>query len=168
MAEVEAFKRSWEASRIIERLKQAHKGDLVTYKELEQLVGRPIEGATPCLRTAIHRMEVDEERIFKPDRSHGVVWLDDVGIVKDMGERTRAVKRYATRTYDRGSKISNFAALSPENQRKHSTMMGISAVLSHLTQPKQLKAIEETVRPGQRELPISDTLKMFTKKPEEE
>lgn len=164
----EPFKQSLETQAIIARLKEAKLGELVSYHELETLIGAPVDGSHSSLRTAIIRLGKDEDKLFKVDRTRGVVWLKDEEIVNDALERTRHVRRYSKHTIERAQMVAHYSSMSPDNQRKHSMLVGVNAVVAYMTKPKQLQKIEASIPAGTRELPVSETLKMFTSRPKEE
>jgi hypothetical protein len=148
---------------LYQRLTQAEVGQTVTYEELSAEVSRPITGDDHNLQSALRRAFRDDGMVFSNIMRVGYTRLTDADIVKtsdaDIGKLRRASKRAAERLFS----VKEFDALPNELKLKHATSASVFGAIAASLKKKGIAQVEAAVRDVGKELPVAETLRLFSK-----
>lgn len=152
------FEPSADTRLIYSLLMKAEMGDVVTYTELSEQVGRKVTGADSYLQSALRMIERDENMVFSSVRGVGYKRLTDAEIATQVGESgVRKIKRTARRTAKTISKADD-SNLSNEERVKRNTFASFMGAVAHMAKPRQLERLETGVRAHADQLAIGKTL----------
>lgn len=145
---------------IQERLAKAAPGEVVTYEELSELVGRDVQcDARYCLTSACKRL-LAERVVFASVRMVGVKRLDNEGILSLPTAAFESMRRKARLTACKLTAVE-YAALDREQQAQHNTAASVLGIVAHITKPKSMERLRGRVEEAQGALPIGKTLEAF-------
>lgn len=161
MADKPTFQLSADARLMISHLRNASVGQEFTYDELGKVISRKVDGGSTAIQTAMRRLLRDADMVFGVIRGKGIKRLDDRSIVDEGSSAADRIRRAARRSFERMSK-ADFSALPREYQQRFSAHTSIMATLAHMTGSAQIGKLEKQMPTGKRELPVADTLRMFS------
>jgi hypothetical protein len=129
---------------IYEELKKLKVGDVISYSDISDIIGRDIQEDRGSLNTARNRLLEDESMCFGIVRGVGLKRLDDA-------EKVMAADGYLgkiRRASNRGLKTlasTDYSSLSKEDKLKHNITASHLGVLKQIASPKSKKKIEKKV-----------------------
>jgi hypothetical protein len=137
-------------------------GDLVTYEQLSQAIGRDVrEHALPSLSSARRGLLNQKKYVFGVEHNIGLRRLNDTQIV-DASESDRAkLKRAANRAICKLS-VVDFDQLPPEKKRQHTIASAQMGAVAMFAGKSATKKIASSVNDSKTTLAIGETLKMFS------
>jgi hypothetical protein len=156
------FEQTAETRLLVVRLKKMTVGEVISYVELSALISKPVDGSSGPLVTARRRMLRDFDMVIACIPGEGIQRLDDKAIVNESLEYGKWIRRKAKRSFERINK-ANFSTLPREYQMRFSASASVMAAVSFMTGERQMLKLESSMPSGKKELPISDTLRMFGK-----
>jgi hypothetical protein len=157
------FQPSIDTQMIEERLRKAPVGDLVTYAELTQLVGRDVrEAVYHCLQSARKRLEKDG-MLFGTIEGEGLRRLSDSEIVKVPAAATLRQRRMSQRVLRQLACVQDFPALSAQDRVAHNTSMSLHGAIYLMTKPNEVKRLSDRVSEAGEKLATAKTLELFSK-----
>lgn len=134
-------------------------GETVTYKELEPIVGRAVDGSFGPLQSAKRHLQRQHGMVFGSVPRVGSKVLTDPEIVQSVHSETDRLRRRSRRAVERLSLVKNFASLPRDLQATHNAGISIMSVIGAMTTSSAVKKIEAAVSKAQRELPMAETIK---------
>ncbi len=152
--------RSAETLLIINRLRKAKDvGDVVTYEELNTIVGRNVQHEARCRLHSARNIILDEDEAW-------FAVVEGVGVRRCSSEEANAVganyRRKIRSVARRGAKILakgvNYDELDDEQKIQFNTHLSLYGVINQFTNTKSLARIEEKVRADPGNLSIGTTL----------
>lgn len=155
------FEMSLDTRTAIERFQRAAIGDTVTYADLGAALGREVDGGSPTVQAALHRLERDGV-IFGNVRGVGYQRLGDVAIVGTIEHERVSLRRRARRIVHRLTSIADFDALPNDLKVKHNAAVSGFGAIASVLSPAKMKALETTVEKAQAKLPLAKTLAAFS------
>lgn len=147
-------------TKIIEKiLESAEVGQLITYQQISNAIGRDVrKHSVNSLNTARRGLLKSKGILFGVKQNSGLIRLDDKQIVQTTeGDRAR-VNRVAKRSLEKLS-VVNFDNLDDKSKKEHiaaSTQFGVLAMFSQSSSTKRIESNVEN-----KELSIGETLKLF-------
>lgn len=157
------FQMSSDTRFLVQRMRNAEVGDVVTFADIEAVTGRPYLESRHAVYAARRVLLRDENIVFDSVRGIGFKRLDDTEIVQTSARHLRKVRRAARNGAAVLNAVSDFSKLSRENQMRHSASLSVLAVVHAFSKETTVKKIEERAAPGSRELPIAQTIAAFSK-----
>ncbi len=148
---------SIETRLLYQRLVRAEIGEVINYKELTEIIGRPAQEGGRGVLSSARRMAIRENKVkFGTITNVGLKRLNDSEIVAGTEHRLRHIGRTARR----GLKDLACATgeLSHEDVVKHNTGATLLAMLLETTRPHKIKRLEGAVATAQDQLPLAKTL----------
>ena len=144
---------------IIKRFERTTEGDVVSYAELDALIGRDVRGhAKGCTRTARKRL-LKSQIHFECIPNVGFRRCNDTEKVHAgggyIGKARRACKRGVAVT----TSVANYDTMSKADQVQHNMQLSVFQTLRALSTPHKQKAIAEKVEQAQTQLSLSETLR---------
>jgi hypothetical protein len=154
------FKRSYEASVLVNILGEMTQGEQLSYQFLSKKAGFRVEGKTPALATARRILLSDKGMNFEAVYGVGLKRLTDPEIVKAGSRGTQSLSRKATRE---GDKLRNadFAILSNPEKLRCAALQSVFGAISLMASAPSVTKIENGCSGASRELPIAETLAFF-------
>ena len=155
------FRRSIDTQMVIDRLRAAAPGELVTYRELSDIIGRDVaDGARHVLQSATRALQKHRQMVFAAVTRQGVRRLDDAGIV-DMGGA--AIKRIGRAARRAGVTLgcANFDNLDDGRRVKHNATLSYFGVVEAISKKGAIAKIESRVEKTRQALPLAKTLEAF-------
>lgn len=152
MTDRPTFKASVDVQLMLRALMDSQVGDVVTYTDLDALIGRD------CRTNGIQSAKYMAERegvIFGAVNNVGYKRLSDSEIVALGGLATRHIYRTAVRTTSKLTKVADYAALSPADQLRHNVSLTTMTLAAYSTNRAGQKGIEKQVSDSQAALPAA-------------
>lgn len=138
------------------RLIKSRVGELITYDELSQLVGRDVQHHFRHLLVAArNKAQQSHNIVFRAVTNEGLVHLDDAGKIEQGYSgiaRARSAIRKGRRTL---GCVGDVQSLPPEKQSSYHTAISVLGALDLATSPKQVERIKGSVERLQQPLPTA-------------
>lgn len=151
-------------AQIIERhLETAEVGQLVTYVELSQLVGRDVQ------KKDRHLLETAKRSLLRRGMVFETVWSEGVKRVTDNENITNRQRDFAHIRRAAGTSLKKLAcvnqdALDNEAKIKFNATASHLGVIRQLTGRKAIEAVEKQTRESQQQLPLAKTVEAAMRK----
>jgi hypothetical protein len=153
------FQRSAEVKLLIRRLQEAE-NEIVTYQELSNLIGFPVEGRTPALQSAMRIILHEDSVKFGVVRGEGVKRLDSIETIDVSEKLPSRIKRMAARV-DNDLATVTYDELDQEQRARVNTLRATIGAMRLFTKRKTQSQIEAAVRHENNEIPTAKLLELF-------
>lgn len=154
------FEISIDTRMLYDRLKTAVVGEVVSFAQMTELLGRPIEGSTSNLQSALHKLE-GEGIAFANVRGSGYQRMNDTEVVHTAEDAREGIKRKAKRAVKRLTCVQNFDGLPNELKIKHNAAISGFGAIASIMSPGRMKSLEDQVAKIGQQLPLAKTLEAF-------
>lgn len=149
---------------VLQRLKGMKIGDFVSYEELSQLSGKPIAGSSFNLSTARRALLKYDHMVFEVIRTLGLKRLNDVELATTVSDKfVDKSRRHAKRSAQKMSCVVDYSQLPLAAQMAHTIKISFFGAIAYMARKGQLERASQAVAGRSGELPISETLKAFSK-----
>lgn len=147
---------------VMEKFKQTPEGEIISYDELSEAIGRDIrKSAYYCVTTARRKLLNEEHMVFAAVRNQGYKRLTDVDKV-ELGEYWRKrILRASGNGIKAVTSVDNYDALSDDKKVSHNKYATIFVLIRRSAKAATLKKIEIRVRETTKVLPLAKTLEVF-------
>lgn len=154
------FQTSVETRLLYARLRKLEIGEIVTYRELTQIISQDVQNEARGALTSARRMALRDDGIIC-DAIHnvGIKRLSDSEAVQSSTQTFARVRRLAHRGAER-LVTTNPDALSQEDRIRRNASLSAFAVVKLMGKPKTLDKIA-AANTAAGELPIARTLELF-------
>jgi hypothetical protein len=153
---------SLDARMLYDRLKKLEIGEVVSYADLDSIVGRSVQGAAYGQLTTARRKALREDAMcFAPVMGIGIKRLLDVEIVATGEWFTRKIKRTAGRALRTMATVADYQALGDAEKNRLNVSVTICGAIAHALKPGSVKRIEAKVSEQNRRLAIASALEAF-------
>lgn len=159
------FQASVESKLLIAAMRPMKMGDQFTYGQLGEICGIEVNGSTPALITARHRLQCDDDMVIACINGVGVVRLNDKEITELGGATLQFIRNKAKRAASK-LRLVDFGLLDDQTKRRFSTVMSTTASVAFIASERQMSKVAEQMPPDRHELPVRETLSLFIKRPE--
>ena len=150
---------------LYERLIKAVPGDLISYEELSEIVGRNVQtDAYSSLRTARNRARSQDRIVFAAIDNVGLKCLEDEGLVDRAGKAIQSARNKMRNGIKDMSCIQNYDTLSDSQKVRHNAFGAILLLGNRITAPRKIKALEGMVSQKMQKLTLRQTIEFFAKK----
>lgn len=131
---------------ILARLKAAKVGDVITYTEISELIGRDVRnGARHLLRAARNWAKREYRIVFGVVTGKGIQRLDDAGKVRaGAGEMSR-IRRASRRAAQTLGTVEEFSELPNDMKIRHNMALSVFGIVQQATSTKVQNRIAEKV-----------------------
>lgn len=161
----ELFRLSVDTQIIFDRLCKAEIGEIVTYSELNKLIGRNTQAgndAYSCLASARRKALHENKIVFDVIMNNGLKRLDDSGIIGRGGQRIQDHIRKSIRGGARIlSCIQDYDGMVNADKVRHNSMLSIYGAMTMMLKDKSIKMIESKVEEKQDKLAANRLLELF-------
>ena len=148
---------------LYQRLTAVKVGETVNYKELSDVISRPIAGEDSNLQSALRRAFRDDNIVFSNIPKVGYKRLNDREIVASSSNDLSSLRRKAKRGAMKLSKVESYSDLSDQEKVSHGVSASIFGAIAAFLTPKGIKSVESGVTVKGNELPVAETIKLFSK-----
>lgn len=143
---------------IQDRLMKVEVGDVVTYQELTDLIGRDVQVSARGNLTSAMRRLVADGIVFACVRGEGVKRLSDSEIVGVGPDTIAKMRRASNRARQKLAAVNDFNALPRDVQVTHNLSMSVLGIMSHMTRGTTVKRLEAKIEQSQQALPLARAL----------
>lgn len=154
------FEMSIDTRMLYDRLKKAAIGDVVSFTQMTELLGRSVDGACGNVQSALHRLE-GEGIAFANVRGTGYQRMNDVEVVNSAEHAREGIRRKAKRAVRRLTCVQEFDRLPNEMKVKHNAALSGFGAIASIMSPGRVKSLEEAVARVGAQLPLAKTLEAF-------
>lgn len=154
------FEMSIDTRTIYDRLKKAAIGEVVSFAQLSELLGRKIAGDCSNLQSALHRLE-GEGTAFANVRGTGYQRMNDIEVVNTSESAREGIRRKAKRAIKRLTCVNEFDRLPNDMKVKHNAALSGFGAIAAIMSPGRVKALEQDVAKAGSQLPLAKTLEAF-------
>ena len=153
---------SVDAKLVYDRLLKCGVGDVVTYEELSEMVGRDIRSKGYATAQAARKRAMrDNQMVFECIWRVGYKRLSDVEVVQTGEQTIRSMRRAATRGLKRIVSVQEFDKLPAPMKAKHNAYASLFGAVHSMFHGNAVKKLEQKVLAAQQKLPIAATLRAF-------
>lgn len=157
------FELAYETKVIIDMLKEAKDGDVISYEQILEKTGRTsVKAIRSNINTARKALQ-DDGYLFDTVFNVGLRRMSDEEIATSWEKRRKHIKKTAERSIREIGTVRNPEALSETKKYAHIIGQTIMATIRHTSTPKAVKQVEADVRAKQEQLTIGATLEAFKK-----
>jgi|GEM_PF-2060136 len=151
-----------DTEQLIKQLRQIEVGQIISYKELSEIIGRDVQrSASGSLYSARRILQRDEEIVFNTIRNIGLERLNDVGVVGTISSSTKRIHRESERGLKRGACVQHYDRLPNDKKVEYNANMSNLGMLRLVTKPSKMRALETSVKKEQGKLSVGRTLAVF-------
>jgi hypothetical protein len=144
-----------------QHLRKLEKDELASYRDLSLVVGKPVNGASHTLQSAIRGL-LREGLVFATIRGVGIKRLTDAQIVSAADRDITSVRRRSKRAAKK-LVVSDYQKLTAKQQLEHTAKISIMGAIASMTSDRAIAAIEKVASGRSGELPIAETIKALSK-----
>lgn len=156
-----SFEMSADTRLIRQRLCLTKIGEVVTDAELSDLIAKPVDSSSGCLRGALQSVLKNEGFVFARVHMIGVERLSDERIVADSGQAIDSIRRKARRGAKKLTCVADYSALTPQKQIAHTARLAVFTAVAFQTTDASLKKVEDVSAGRSSQLPLLETLRAF-------
>ena len=142
---------------IMERLDKANIGDVVTYAELSQIIGRNLKTVYHFTATARKRL-LKEKKYFQAVPGVGFKRCDDSEKVATGGSYLQRSRRACRRGARITTSVDDYDAMSKGDKVRHNAQLSLLLTMQSISTPRKLKAITQRVADTEQKLTIKSTI----------
>lgn len=148
---------------IYERLSKVEIDEVITYDELNKVIGRDVQkGAYSCLVTAKKMAERYDRKVFGTIVKIGIKRLTGNDVVDTGDGKITHMRRTAARGIRQLATV-DYEVLDEKHKTKHNVTLSTMGCLQMMLKPGKLKGIEEEVKSKSSPLSLAQTLEIFKK-----
>lgn len=145
---------------LVSLLQKAEMGQVFTYEQLSDQLGRNIMGDCPNLSSARRIVQRDFDIVFDVMRGEGIKRLSDGEIIA-LGDRLPGkVRRLSKRMVTKLSKARD-EKLSNEQIVQRNATVSMAGAFIHMATKSGMDKLEKAVRVNAAELAVGKTLELF-------
>lgn len=153
--------RSVEAQFLYERLSKSAVGEIITYAEMDELIGRSVQKqCRQALQTARNACKSELRILFGTIAKVGLKRLsnDEIpGLAESkIAHIRRTVKRGLTEQM-----CADYESLQSDQKTKYNMNMAMFSTYQELSKPSSISSVESQVKVSQTTLPVGKVLKLF-------
>lgn len=155
------FEKSNDTKIIESLLSEAKVGDQITYEALSKAIGRDVrQHARQAMRSARSTL-LNQGVVFGVEAGVGLTRLNDVAIVESSESDRLRMRRASNRALKKLSVVA-FDNLPEEKKRQHVVASAQFGAMQLFSSASTRKKIESKVDSGSKQMPIGETLKLFS------
>lgn len=148
---------------IYQRLIKAQPGELITYVELSNIIGRDFQSFGRCNYETASRIALrDNKMVFVAVRNQGIKRLENEAIPSVIGVNSISKIRRLSKRSAKKIMATNYDALSNESKIIHNTGLSVLGAFMQMTKPKSISVIEEGIKANDlNRMTFAKTLEQF-------
>lgn len=155
---------SIETKQLLERLMKAEVGELITYKEMTDIVGRDIRKSGSGIMYSARRKALNDCRmVFVTIVNEGIKRASDEEIANSGSSVIDKIRRASKKGKKVLHAVNDFGALTNECKVRHNASASFLGAIDLMTRPKKIIALEEKVKEESDSINVTKTLELFKK-----
>lgn len=154
------FEMSIDTRMLYDRLKKAVIGEVISFTQMGEILGRTVAGDCGNVQSALHRLE-GEGIAFANVRGEGYQRMNDIEVVNSAEHAREGIRRKAKRAVKRLTCVQEFDKLPNELKVKHNAALSGFGAIASIMSPGRVKTLEEHVARAGAQLPLAKTLEAF-------
>lgn len=119
-------------------------GDFVSYRQLSDIIGSSVVGATPSLQSARRSLLNARSMVFEVRRGEGVTRSRDIEIVDGSGRDVKSIRRKARKGVRKLRSVSNYGDMPKQYQNTHSARVAVLSTLSEMAKRSTVAVAENS------------------------
>ncbi len=147
---------------LYQRLIEVKEGEQITYAELSATISREVTGDCYNLQSAIRMARRDDGIYFSNIPKVGYKRMTPADIVASGPDDIGRVRRVAKRSVEKQLSV-NADSLTADERRAQLGTLGVFGALTQFTSKKALSMVTDAAAKAGKEIPVADTLRLFTK-----
>ena len=151
------FEQSADVKLLITHLHKKKEGEFASYKELSDVVGRPITGGDGYLQSAKNCLERDYGVYFKNVRGEGYVRLDSAGMVNDTDRDKKTILRKADRALQKLGD-ADFSELTEDEIKKANHNRTALGIVTFTTNPRNRRRLDYNFQQKMNPMDVLDSM----------
>jgi len=155
---------SIETKQLLERLMKAEVGELITYKEMTEIVGRDIQkNGSGIMYSARRKALNDCQIVFITIANKGIKRASDEEIANSGASVIHKIRRASHKGKKILHAVNDFSALTNESKIHHNATASFLGAIELMTKPKKIIALEKKVKEESDSINVTKTLELFKK-----
>lgn len=156
---------SIEAELIAKRLSELKPGELVAYKDLDQIIGQSIQKNRHILYTAQRKVLRENNIVTVAITKQGIKRAKDSDYAEIVQQANNSIRKKAKRSLAKSLKMpeEEYNNLNPEMKLQLDLARTLCNVVAHCTSKKATNQLESAVKTSSHMLPVGRTLELFNK-----
>ena len=134
-----------DAAIILARLKSAKPGDVISYNEMSELIGRNVQKEARYIMETARRHAKKDRIYFGVVTNEGLQRLDDSGKVKAGSGMLGKIRRTSRRAAQTLAAVENFSELPNELKIAHNTALSVYGIITQATSRRVQEKISARV-----------------------
>lgn len=156
--------RRFETEQLVKLLSTTAVGETITYKQMSEACGCEVKSTSGFLTSARRIVLNDDRCVFVSVRNVGLKRATDVDIATSVSDGdVKKSRRHAKRALKKLGSVDDFSAMPNHAQLKHVIKSSFFGAVAFLAQRGKLNEIAKAATGRCSELPVKETLKLFTK-----
>ena len=155
------FRVSVDTMALYDRLKKAAVGEVVSYAEMNKIIGANVQLAGRGKMESARKMLERERVAFGVIFNEGLKRLNDLECVGTGTQTMTRIKHMATRGARKLACVREFDAMPEAERIRHNALVSTIGAINLFAKEKSIKVIEGSVEKQQAKLPIQRTLELF-------
>ena len=164
MQEKKLFKIGIDAQVLYDRIIQMNPGETVSYEELSGIIGRDVQTEGYASLLTARNKACGIKKAFGVIDNVGLKCLEDDEIVGAGLKVIEGTRRKVRRGFKTLICLKDYATLPEPLKVKHNTVATLLAMVSRVTKPKAVTAIEGIISEKMEKLTFTQTLEFFEKR----
>lgn len=157
-----SFIASLDVQRISQLLANTEVGNIVTYRQMSEEIGRDIQTEARGVLISARRITQRElGYIFGTIHGKGLQRLSDIEIVQTGAQTVVKIRHASRRGTERIANVAMPENLPIESRIRMNCYLSMLAMVNSISQEKRLKKLEERVALAEARLPLEKTLDAF-------
>lgn len=148
-----SFVASSDAKTLADLMRAVRVGDLLSYEDMNDAIGRDVTEDRNVIYTARHIVQREDRIVFDSVHKCGLKRLADTEIVS-LGDRARSRVRKIARRTAQTIVCVNYDTMPREAQVKHNTALSMLGVMQELATDKSFAKLKKHVSTAGTELPV--------------
>lgn len=146
---------------LIDAVLLLERNEILTYEQMADLIGKPVEGSSSEYQTAKERLSRDHRVELRTIAKVGAQRLDDGGIVEQLPGDRASIHRRIKRSVRRAANVENYGALSNTQKLEHDRHLAHMGLMRQLQEPAPSRAIDERVQRGLTKLDVERLIEIL-------
>ena len=155
---------SIETKQLLERLMKVEVGELITYKEMTEIIGRDVRNNGSGIMYSARRKALNDcQIVFITITNEGLKRASDEEIANSGASVIHKIRRASHKGKKILHSVNDFGKLSNKSKIRHNASASFLGAIDLMTQPKKIVALEERVKKESDSITVTKTLELFTK-----
>jgi len=153
---------SIETKQLLERLMKVKVGELISYQEMTDIVGRDIrKDGSGIMYSARRKALNDCQIVFITITNEGIKRASDEEIANSGASVIHKIRKASKKGKKVLHAVNDFGALTNNSKIRHNASASFLGAIDLMTRPKKIVALEEKVKEESECINVTKTLELF-------